>query len=60
MRFENWDSWSVDVHDQRTAEGTFPSSENANNALDWKLLTMSEGQDSPNTNNHGGTNSPTQ
>ena len=55
MRFENWDSWSVDVH-----HISVPASDNANNAVNWKLLTMSEVHDSSNTNNDAGTNSPTQ
>ena len=41
---------------QQTAEGTVPSSNNANNALDWNPPTMSEVRDTPITNNHGGIN----
>ena len=48
---------------QRTAEGSVSSSHNTNNdnnALDRNLPTMSEVCDTPITNNHSGTNSPTQ
>ena len=45
---------------QRTAEGSVFSSHNTNNALDRSPPTMSEVCDTPITNNHGGTNSPTQ
>ena len=44
----------------RTAEGSVPSSNNANHALDRYPPTMSEARDTPITNNHGDTNSPTQ
>ena len=44
---------------QRTAEGSVFSSHNTNNALDRNPPTMSEVCDTI-TNNHGGTNSPTQ
>ena len=43
-----------------TAEGSVSSSDNTNNTLDRKPPTMSEVRDAPITNNHGGTNSPTQ
>ena len=44
----------------RTAEGTVPSSNNANHALDRDPPTISEVRDTPVTNNYGDTNSPTQ
>ena len=62
----NWHSeaWmpTIRQHDnrQRTAEGSFFSSHNANNALDRNPPNMSEICDTPITNNHGGTNSSTQ
>ena len=43
-----------------TAEGSVSSSDNTNNTLDRNPPTMSEVRDAPITNNHGGTNSPTQ
>ena len=45
---------------QRTAEGSFSSSHNANNALDQNPPTMGQVCDAPITNNLGGTNSLTQ
>ena len=41
------------------AEGSVSSSDNTNITLDRNPPTMSEGRDTPITNNHGGTNSPT-
>ena len=45
---------------QRINEGSLFSSDTTNNALDRNPPPMSEVRDSPITNNHGGTNSPTQ
>ena len=45
---------------QRIAEGSVFSSDTTNNASDRNPPPMSEVRDSPITNNHGGTNSPTQ
>ena len=42
----------------RTAEGTVPSSNNANNALDRDPPTLNEVRDTPITSNHGDTDSP--
>lgn len=42
---------------QRTAEGSFSSSHNANNALDQNPPTMNKDCDTPVTNKHGDTNS---
>ena len=53
----------MEVLPQRIAEGSISSSHNTNNdnnSLDRNLPTMSEVCDTPITNNHGGTNSPTQ
>ena len=45
---------------QRTTEGSVSSSNNTNNSLDRNPQTMSKVRDTPITNNHSGTNSPTQ
>ena len=45
---------------QRINEGSVFSSDTTNNASDRNPPPMSEVRDSPITNNHGGTNSPTQ
>ena len=45
---------------QGTAEGTVSSSDNTNIALHRHPPTMREVRDTPITNNHGFTNSPTQ